>query len=74
MCPVVEIGSVALRSYSLCFILAVSVAILILCLGARAEGLKPIRFFEMGLLSTSLGILGARAMVGSKSTMPVPID
>src|SRR4051812_35924106 len=62
MFPVVEFGPIAVRSYSLGFALGAGLAILILCLGARAEGVKPVRLFELGLLSVCIGILGARAL------------
>jgi phosphatidylglycerol---prolipoprotein diacylglyceryl transferase len=60
--PVIHIGPVALRSYTLCFVVGVGFALVIACHKARLEGLNPVRFLELALCSICVGILGARAL------------
>jgi phosphatidylglycerol:prolipoprotein diacylglycerol transferase len=62
MYPVVEIGPLTVRSYTITFALGFLTALAIILRAARAEGLRPIRLFELCLCSICVGIFGARLL------------
>jgi phosphatidylglycerol:prolipoprotein diacylglycerol transferase len=62
MYPLVEIGPLAFRTYTLAFEAGFLTALAIILCAGRADGLSRIRLFEVTAFSVCIGIVGARLL------------